>query len=214
MSEKIAVCVCALMLTALSLPYAAAGSTEKKGVTYRWVDENGTVHYGDRVPPQYVQKESAVLNSQGVQVGKLDAQKTPAELAEDERRLQVVLRQKQHDSFLMTTYASVADIESLRDERLVTMKAQRTAAEQYVDTLHSRLSLLQTRAMMFKPYNPREEARRMPDDLAQDMVRTLNEMRAQRDALKAKDTEEVALRSQFQADIERFKELRIPRPPR
>jgi len=36
--------------------------------------------------------------------------------------------------------------------------------EQYLENLHSRLSVLQTRAMLFKPYNPRQEARRMPDD--------------------------------------------------
>ena len=63
------------------------------------------------------------------------------------------------------------------------------AAEQYVENLHSRLSVLQTRALVFKPYNPRKEARRMPDDLAEDLVRTLNEMRTQNDALAAKDEE-------------------------
>ncbi|MGH8286465.1 MAG: DUF4124 domain-containing protein, partial [Steroidobacteraceae bacterium] len=29
---------------------------QKSGeVTYRWVDEKGVVHYGDRVPPQYAE---------------------------------------------------------------------------------------------------------------------------------------------------------------
>jgi len=48
----------------------------------------------------------------------------------------------------------------------------------------------------------------MPDDLAEDLMRTINEMRSQRTALAAKDAEENALRSQFQADIDRFRELR------
>jgi hypothetical protein len=205
--------VFALVLAGLSLP-AAAADADKKTVAYRWVDENGVVHYGDRVPPQYVQKESAILNRQGVEVGKLDAQRTPEQLAEDARRQEALLRQKQHDSFLVTTYASVADIERLRDERLDTIDAQRQAAQQYVENLHSRLSLLQTRTMLFKPYNPRPEARRMPDDLAEDLVRTLNEMSSQRNALKAKDEEEAALRRQFQGDIERYKELHVPRASR
>ena len=85
MSDRIPVWIFALLVAWVSLPCAGAGSTEKKSVAYRWVDENGTVHYGDRVPPQYVQKESDILNSQGVQVGKLDAQKTPDQLAEDAR---------------------------------------------------------------------------------------------------------------------------------
>jgi hypothetical protein len=203
----------ALLLTCVALPCLAAEG-DKGTTAYRWVDENGVVHYGDRVPPQYAQKESAILNQHGVEVGKRAAQKTPEQLAEEARRQQEILRQKQHDSFLLTTYASVADIVRLRDERLDTLQGQRQAAEQYIENLHSRLALLQTRAMMFKPYNPRGEARRLPDDLAEDLVRTVNEMRTQQDALTSKDTEEASLRKQFQADIDRYHELRSARVSR
>jgi len=204
----------ALLALGLAPSWALSAPGDKGALTYRWVDEKGEVHYGDRVPPQYVQKESAILNSQGVQVGRLEAQKTPEQLAEDARRHQEMLRLKQRDSFLVTTYSSVADIERLRDERLETIEAQRLAAEQYVENLHSRLSLLQTRALLFKPYNPRPEARRLPDDLAEDLVRTLNEIRTQRRVLLAKDDEQAALRKQFQGDIERYKELRTARTVR
>src|SRR5262245_17928609 len=204
----------AMSLVALGLSQAAAEPSDKKAVTYRWVDEKGVVHYGDRVPPQYTEKESILLNREGVEVGKLEAQKTPEQLAEEARRQQAALRQKQHDSFLLTTYASVADIERLRDERLDTIQGQRQAAEQYVENLRSSLALLKTRAMMFKPYNPRAEARRLPDDLAEDLVRTLNEMRTQQGTLDAKDAEEASLRKQFQGDIERYKELRTARAGR
>lgn len=202
------------LLLAAALPLVASAQTERKTTTYRWVDDKGVVHYGDSVPPQYSQRESTILNSQGVQIGRREAQKTPEQLAEEERRQQELLRQKQHDSFLLTTYTSVADIERLRDERLATIDAQRTAAEQYVENLHSRLGLLQSRALLFKPYNPRAEARRMPDDLAEDLVRTLNEMKTQNNALAAKDDEQSAMRKQFQADIERYKQLRTVRTSR
>lgn len=198
-------------LLAIAVPVCALAQAERKTTTYRWMDEKGIVHYGDSVPPQYVQRESTILNRQGVQIGKLEAQKTPEQLAEEERRQQEYLRQKQHDSFLLTTYTSIADIERLRDERLATIDAQRTAAEQYLENLHSRLSMLQSRALMFKPYNPRAEARRMPDDLAEDLVRALNEMRSQNDALAKKDAEQTVMRKQFQADIERYRVLRSPR---
>ncbi len=203
------------LLLAAALPlFAFAQSAEKKTTTYRWVDEKGVVHYGDSVPAQYSQRESTILNSQGVQIGRREAQKTPEQLAAEERMQQEMLRQKQHDSFLLTTYSSVADIERLRDERLATIDAQRTAAEQYVENLHSRLSLLQTRALLFKPYNPRTEARRMPDDLAEDLVRALNEMKTQNGVLAAKDTEQSAMRKQFQVDIDRYKQLRSARVQR
>ena len=89
-----------------------------RGVTYRWVDDQGVVHYGDHVPPQYAQKEHTELNAQGVELKRLDAEKTPEETAAASRHQGEILRQKQHDSFLLTTYTSVHDIEALRDERV------------------------------------------------------------------------------------------------
>ena len=180
-------------------------------VTYRWVDEKGGVHYGDTLPPQYSQQESSMLNSHGVEVSRHAAPRTPEQLAEDEREHQEVLRQKQRDSFLLTTYTSVKDIEELRDQRLDQIKGQKSAAEQYVASLHDRLLALQGRAMMFKPYNEKPGARRMPDDLADDLMRTLNEMRAQQSAIAKKDVEESTMRTQFQVDIDRYNALHSPR---
>src|ERR1700712_1020553 len=79
----------------------AANSSSSTSVTYKWTDDQGVVHYGDSVPPQYAQKERAVLNSRGVEMRKLDAQKTPEQLAVAEHAQQDVLKQKQHDAFLM-----------------------------------------------------------------------------------------------------------------
>jgi hypothetical protein len=197
----------ALLCLAGTLAHGA-GNSSGNGVTYKWVDENGVVHYGDRVPPQYATKESSILNKQGVEVGHSEAQKTAEQLAEDQRRNTALLRQKQHDAFLLTTYTSVKDIEALRDERLDQIGGQRRAAQQYIEGLHSRLSNLQTRAKNFAPYSDRADARQMPDDLAEDLVRTLNEMRTQRNALASKQAEENELRKQFEQDIQRYQELR------
>jgi hypothetical protein len=203
-----------LSLTLLCAVVGSAYAADNKGIAYKWVDEHGVTHYGDHVPPQYSKKESSILNKQGVEIGRNDAQKTPEQLAEDARQRELVVRQKQHDTFLLTTYTSVKDIESLRDERLEQLSGQRRSAEAYMDGLSSRLTALQTRVMSFKPYNESASARRMPDDLAEDLMRALNEMRSQKIALAAKGAEETALRAQFQSDIERFKELRASMRPR
>ena len=192
-------------MLALSIGVARA---QNKGTAYKWVDENGVIHYGDSVPAQYAKKESTVLNKQGVEIGRNAAQRTPEQIAAEEQAHQAEIRRKQHDAFLLTTYPTVRDIESLRDERLQQISGQRRAAEAYIESLHSRLSTLQSRALNFKPYNEKTNARQMPDDLAEDLMRTLSEMRSQKTALSAKDQEELALRAQFQADIDRYRELR------
>ncbi|HKT74414.1 MAG TPA: DUF4124 domain-containing protein [Steroidobacteraceae bacterium] len=202
-----------LLLAWAASAVAGTANSGKGPVAYRWVDEQGIVHYGDRVPPQYSQQERTVLNSDGVEVRRLEAQKTPEQLAAEARQRDDALRLKQHDSFLLTTYTSVKDIEALRDQRLDQLKGQQVAAQQYVDTLHSRLSALQARAVHFKPYSDRADARQMPDDLAEDLVRTLTELRTQSNAVVEKGEEQVTLRSQFQADIERYRQLHVLHEP-
>jgi len=185
-----------------------SSSSDKKGpIAYRWVDEQGVVHYGDSIPPQYANRERALLNGEGVEVGRLDGQKSPEQVAAEARDRAALMKQKQHDAFLVTTYTSVKDIETLRDARLDELRGQRAAAEQYMDSLRVRLVSLQTRAMNFAPYSTRADARRMPDDLAEDLVRTVNELHAQTTTLAARNEEETALRAQFQSDIERYREL-------
>jgi|HubBroStandDraft_1064217.scaffolds.fasta_scaffold06663_5 hypothetical protein len=182
-------------------------SSSGHGVAYRWVDDQGVVHYGDHVPAQDTAKDRVILNSRGVEVGHLEAQRSAEQIAADERVRAAALKKKEHDSFLLTTYTSVKDIESLRDLRLGQLRGQSAAAAQYVESLRSRLTSLQTRALAYKPYTSRTDARRMPDDLAENLVRTVNELRVQSSAYAAKSAEESELRAQFQADIERYREL-------
>jgi hypothetical protein len=216
-SRVLLVAMAMLLASLVASPYADAEkkrssrAANQKGIAYRWVDDKGVVHYGDRLPAHSEDTENSVLNRQGVEIRRNEGPKTPEEMAVERERQQQVVRQKQHDRFLMATYASVADIERLRDERLQQIQGQRGAAEQYVENLFSRLSALQNRAMVFKPYSASPSARRMPDDLAEDLVRTLNEMRVQRGALATKDEEEALLRSQFEADIARYRELHATR---
>jgi hypothetical protein len=182
-------------------------SSGKGGVAYKWVDEQGVVHYGDNIPPQYSQQDRTVLNKQGVAVAHVDAALTPEQAAAEARKKAESLKQRQHDSFLVSTYTSVDDIEALRDVRLDQLRGQRAAADAYVESLRSRLGALQARALSFSPYSAQPDARRMPDDVAENLVRTLNEMRQQINSLAAKAEEEKTLRSQFDADIARYQEL-------
>ncbi len=198
---------CTALAWAGACAVAASPSSSKQGVAYRWVDEQGVVHYGDHIPPQYANKERAVLNAQGVEVGRLEAQKSPEQASADARARETQMKQRQHDAFLITTYTSVKDIEALRDLRLDQLRGQRAAAEQYTESLRTRLATLHTRALNFQPYSSRPEARRMPDDLAENLVRTVNELKAQDRDLAVKMQEEATLRAQFQADIERYRAL-------
>jgi hypothetical protein len=197
-----------LAVAAATLAVLPARAADTSGhQNFSWVDKNGERHYGDSVPPEYAQSERRVLNNQGVEVQRVSAEKNAQQLAEQRKHDQEVQARAQHDGFLMSTYTSTKDIERLRDERLDQLNGQITAANAYIDSLDARLKTLQERAMHFKPYNTKSDARRMPDDLAEQLVRTANEARTQRKSLDRRHQEVVTVRTQFDADISRYREL-------
>ena len=54
---------------------------------YRWVDEDGVVHYGDSVPPEYSKQERQIVNDYGVEIDRLAREKTAAELSAEQEAL-------------------------------------------------------------------------------------------------------------------------------
>ena len=197
--------VCGALSLALALPVAADDT--KGAPKFMWVDKNGERHYGDSVPPEYSQGETHTLNGQGVELQHQEGVKNAQQQVEQARRDQDAAQRAQHDRALLATYASTKDIERRRDERLEQLDGQVKAINAYIATLETRLGALQDRAMHFKPYNTKPEARKMPDDLAEELVRTTNEMRVQHSNLDSRVQEQAQIRAQFTADIARFQEL-------
>lgn len=204
-------CVSKVVLaTALAVAAASASFANPTGkeTVYRWVDEKGVVHYGDSIPAQYANRERRVLNDKGVEVGRLDAQKSAEEqLAEDNQR-QLVAGARQRDQILLNTYVSDDQIEELRDQRLDLIEGQVKVTTLYLDTLQGRMDRLHSQALFFKPYSANAGAGPMPDQLAADLVRTMNDIRAQKRNLDSKRKEQDTLRAQFQQDLDRYRELK------
>jgi len=199
----------ATVLSGLVLASAAHAQTgEKNRQLYKWTDDKGVIHYGDSVPPEYSQREQHVLNSHGIETQKRMAEMSPAEAAEYATKQAEESRRRQHDIFLISTYPSVKEIENVRDTRLDQINGQVSAAQAYIGSLTQRLDGLKQRALIFAPYNTKPGARRMPDDLAEEMVRAMSELRTQNSALAQRRSELQNVIDSFDADIARFKELR------
>lgn len=174
---------------------------------YKWTDDQGVVHYGDSVPQQYAQDDREVLNAQGIELNRVPGLKNAAQLSAEAATAQAAEQRAQHDRFLLATYASADEIERLRDERLDQIAGQIKASSSYIDSLGARLAALEERARHFEPYSSDPGASRMPDELAEELVHTVNESRLQRAALDSKRREEEDMRSQFDADLQRYREL-------
>jgi hypothetical protein len=203
--SKVAGILCALTLLVAPGPAPWAGNGR---TLYKWVDEQGVTHYGDRIPPEYAAQEQHVINSQGVEVNKLDAQKTPEQMAVEEQRKLDAEQSKKRDQNLLSTYASVQEIERLRDQRVALVSDQIKVTSQFLEILNGKMRQLRLNGMRFKPYNNDPNAPPMPDQIADDLVRVGNDIRTQEQNLREKRGEEVTMSREFESDIARFKELK------
>jgi hypothetical protein len=193
-------------LLASALVQGAAATKESTGRSYKWVDENGVTHYGDSVPPQYARQSRSELNSQGVEVSRVAAQMSPEEAAAAQQAAAEESRRRQHDMFLLNTYTTAADIEQLRDERVALVEQQMAIARGSIESANGRLQSLATRMAGFKPYSDTGR-RRVPDQLAEEAVRAMQERRSLDDVVAAREKEKSDLRTQFDADLARYREL-------
>jgi hypothetical protein len=194
---------------AAGAPAPTKGSPTNNGrVLYKWLDKDGVTHYGDHVPPEYASQEQHILNSQGYEIRHLDAQKSAEQQAADEQKNLDAQQRQLRDKNLLSTYASVQEIERLRDQRLTLIADQIKVTNQFLDTLNGRMKKMRADGMRFKPYSNDPNAPSMPDQLAEDLVRLSSDVHTQEQNLKQKHNEESTMSIQFESDIDRFKELK------
>lgn len=187
-----------------------AGQAEQKKV-YKWVDEDGVLHYGDSIPAKYAELPKEVINDHGVTVANLAGKKTPeeieAERLEKERLLAVEL-QRRADQALLATYLSVDEILMHRDRRVELFQAQSRVTELYLKNLERRLEKLRQEAANFQPYSENPEAPMIDGELAEDLRLTREIIGRHQRNLKKFQADEQQIVARFDGDITRFKALK------
>jgi hypothetical protein len=201
-------CGCALLAYGAAQGAPPSGPANNGRVLYKWVDAQGVTHYGDHVPPEYASQEQHVLNSKGYEIDHLDAQKTPEQVAAEERRKLDAQQNQTRDHNLLSTFASVQEIERLRDQRVQLVADQIKVTNSFLETLAGRMKKMRADTLRFKPYSSDPNAPPMPDQMAEDLVRLTMDMRTQQQNLQQKRAEESSMGIQFESDIDRFKELK------
>lgn len=182
---------------------------------YRWVDDDGNVFYSDRVPPEYSKLGHYVLNSQGVEVGIVEGEKTAEEIAELARLAAIEEEQRKvreasllRDRVLLSTYLTVTEIEELRDRRVELRADQIRVTEIYLGNLRQKLMKLQRDAQHYAPYNPNKSAPPIDEKLARELADTLDSILRYDQNLNTSRSEQLQLVVKFESDIDRFRELK------
>ena len=196
-------------LTTVALAVAAGPASAQK--VYRWVDKNGQVHYGDKVPPEYAEQDRDVLDKSGMKVGHeqglVTAEEARAREAEARRKAAAV-EQARRDRMLLQTYQNPREIELLRVRRLDQIDAQITIQQQSLTNLKRRRDDQVRQASRYAPHSSKPGAPPLPEGLAADIERSASDISVQEANLKKLREERVAVNRRFEEDLKRFKELR------
>lgn len=176
---------------------------------YKWVDENGQIHYSNRLPPEASKQERKVINEQGRTLKVYRAPKTEAEKAEEARlaeleaRKEKILEQRRiHDRSLVATYSSQEDMLQARDGKLSSIEALIQLTNSRITSMQERLLQLSDEAAEYE-----RSGKQLPATLQQ-QITNLREQIAQNKEFSAdKQVEMEDIRKQFDADIKRFNEL-------
>lgn len=200
----------ALLVALIAWSQATVATT-----VYRWVDADGRVYYGDHVPPEYSKVERDILNEQGVPIKTLPREPTDEELAARELEQRVVETErlraeelKRRDSVLLHTYLSIEEIQALLDRRKELLDGRIRVTELYLSNLRTKLTKLQKDASVFQPYNSDPDAPPIHDWLAKELANTLNSIFIYEQTLLNTRTTQVEIVAKFEADIDRFRDLK------
>lgn len=139
-----------LVLVVIALLGAGTAQAQK---LYRWVDEDGNVHYSDKVPPEQKDLARDELNKEGLVVERVERAMTPEEKAAKkaaEEALREANRareeQRRKDAVLLESYASEEDIMRTRDQKLQAIERTINITDATVDSQERALADLIKRA--------------------------------------------------------------------
>jgi len=192
------------------------GTTAADDTKYRWVDEDGEVHYGDRLSPEQAKRKHEVIDESGVVreernrgdgeeagadttsgPGNETAQEQQAKAADDDAG-----PAPRDDEMLLQAFPTEQMLIETRDRRLESLQSRIDVTRQNVERLASSYA------------NRQERLSTLPEDSDQraDIEKQIREleqrMGAQREHLSKLEAQKAELKAQFQADLERYRELK------
>jgi chromosome segregation ATPase len=191
-----------LLLAILAIPALAQAQSGSGKTTYRWVDAEGHVHFGDSVPIEASKEERQIIDEHGSVRQVLPRQKTDAELVEEQRHQREVQQKRDYDNSLLKTYSTIEDLKKAGNDRLDTIDNHIEQAQKQVNDTQDKFAGLQSKVASAKAGGKEvdPELQRQIDQVDSDLQTnkaTLSQLR--QDRQKAED--------QYLRDVQRYKEL-------
>jgi hypothetical protein len=198
----------------LLLPALLCATTAFGERTFKWTDNEGHVHYGNRVPPEYAKLERKVMNERGRTIMVYDALKTPEQrkeekqLAETEEKNKALAeKQAVHDRSLLATYSSEQDMLLAKDGKVAAVDALLQLTNSRVESMKERLLGLTEEAASYE-----RSGKALPASLESQINNLRKQITTNEAFIKEKESERNTIVRKFNDDIKRYIELTAEKP--
>ncbi len=197
-----------IYLLSLLLGFTIGFSVEAK--LYKWVDENGKVHYSDKMPPDQIKNAHETLSEHGVVKEKVKRDLTPEEKIaqaskikrQQEEAAQQALEaerlEKERNTILMS-YSSPDQITRLKNERI-------SALERNIQTAKENLVIQQKnqKDMMSRAADKERSGEVVSDVFLSQIDQIKDQIKYQKQFIAEKTAEIVSTREKYDDELTKY----------
>ncbi len=179
-------------------PLAAA-----KAELYRWTDDEGNVHYTDRVPPQYIEQGYRVMSQQGMTV------ETVKPKEEEEEEIQKSLLKKEleekikQDKLLLDNYLSEDEILNVRDRKIQEVKAALALRKESIRSLENEFRDHTRQASDYE-----KKGQPIPQELREQMDTTERKIASYQKAIEEQQNKLSEINAYYDDELKRYREIK------
>lgn len=183
--------------------------TSAEAKLYKWVDEKGTTHYGEIIPPEYANRDATHFNDKGrvdKRIDVLTPEEQRAKAVEDAKKntaQQAAVEAKRKDSALLNTFSNEKEIDLSRDRNLQQVEARTNSINTMLKSARdARTNHLKEKSGFEKQGKP------IPKSLLEDINEDESRIAKLEKDLTQNEQELIAIKARFEADKLRFRELK------
>lgn len=170
---------------------------------YKWVDDQGTTHYGETIPPEYANRDTKQLDKGRVtdRDEKFDpSAKGPAkQIVEDKATIEA----RRRDEALLSTYSNEKEIDLSRDRNLLQVEARVNSYTTMVKSAQISLDELHKESDSIA-----KKGRNIPASLTEDIAEAQALVAKRQKELAASQKEMAAVKARYEADKQRYRQLK------
>ncbi|MDO8311967.1 MAG: DUF4124 domain-containing protein [Sideroxyarcus sp.] len=192
-----------LLVSAAAL--CAVFSLNAEAKLFKWVDNNGTTHYGETIPPEYANKEAVKLEDGRIKKREEKHEKDAQKAAlKDPAAEKARIEAERHDNALVNTYSSEQEIDLARERNLQQVEARRDSNTTLLQSAKENLLGLQKELENATKLGRKGTKAQLEAEISQAEERI---SRLQKD-LEANAKELETVKARYAADKVRYRELK------